>query len=51
MKDIDKRLLARILSTLNTIEVRGSENLNSLLGCIQVLDSLIAEEDEDDAGK
>ncbi len=51
MKDSDKRLLVRIRATLNGIEVRGEENLNSLLGCIQALDSLIAEEDEDNAGE
>ena len=51
MKDSDKRLLARIRATLNGIEVRGTENLNGLLGCIQALDSLVAEEEEDNAGE
>ena len=51
MQDKDRRLLTRIRATLNGIEVRGAENLNGLLGCIQALDGLIAEEDEDNAGE
>lgn len=54
MKDSNKRLLARIRATLNGIEVRGADNLNGLLGCIQALDGLIAEEEAEndaDAGK
>lgn len=51
MSENDRRLLARIRTTLNGIEVRGAENLNGLLGCIQALDGLIAEEDEKNAGE
>ena len=51
MESDEKKLLVRIRNTLNGIEVRGTENLNGLLGCIQALDSLIAEEDEDNAGE
>ncbi len=52
MTNNDRQLLARIRNTLNGIEVRGEENLNGLLGCIQALDSLIAREEADtDAGE
>lgn len=33
--------LAKIHNTLNGIEVKGRENLNRLLGCMQELESLI----------
>ena len=32
--------LTLILNTLNRLEVRGSENLTRLLGCIQALERL-----------
>jgi hypothetical protein len=39
---MDNRLYA-LKKTLNEIEVRGSENLDRLLGCIQTIDKMIAE--------
>lgn len=42
---MDNRLYA-LRKTLDEIEVRGSENLDRLLGCIQTLDRMIAEAKE-----
>ena len=39
---MDARLYA-LKKTLNEIEVRGSENLDRLLGCIQTIDRMIAD--------
>lgn len=33
-------VIASVIFTLNKLEVRGKENLNSLLGCIQALEKL-----------
>ena len=33
-------ILARVIYTLNRVEVKGKENLDSLLGCIQTLEKL-----------
>ena len=41
--DIDKA--KAIYSTLNTIEVKGRENLSSLLGCIDAVGDLIRSEE------
>ena len=52
MSNEDRRLLAQIRATLCRIEVRGEENLNSLLGCIQAIDRLTAKEEAGpDAGE
>lgn len=34
--------LSAVVHTLNTIEVHGRENLDRLLGCIQVLEGMLA---------
>ena len=34
-------LLRSVISTLNCIEVKGKDNLDHLLGCIQALESLV----------
>lgn len=34
-------LLKMVISTLNTVEVKGKENLDSLLGCINALESVV----------
>lgn len=39
---MDARLYA-LKNTLNQIEVRGSENMDRLLGCIQTIDKMIEE--------
>lgn len=38
-----KDTLIAIIRTLNGISVCGSENLNRLLGCIQALESMVAD--------
>ena len=35
--------IALIINTLNQIEVRGYNNLNKLLGCIQALEEILEE--------
>lgn len=37
----EKDRLVEVLKTLNTIEVKGRDNLNRLLGCILVLEAEI----------
>ncbi len=36
----DKTILYAVIQTLNQIEVRGEQNLNNLLACIQTLTQL-----------
>lgn len=47
---MDVTLLRRVVSTLNAVEVRGKDNLDMLLCCIQALEKFIdnAEEEVDD---
>lgn len=33
-------ILTKVIYTLNHVEVRGKENLDSMLGCIQALERL-----------
>ena len=40
-----KANLTNIINTLNTIEVKGRENMNRLLGCILLLERVVAEAD------
>ncbi len=42
-----KSQLRAVLDTLNQIEVRGRENLDMLLGCILMLNGMIAEAKND----
>ena len=42
---MDGRLYA-IKKTLNEIEVHGSENLDRLLGCMQMLETVLEEKDD-----
>ena len=44
---MDNRLYA-LKKTLNEIEVRGSENLDRLLGCIQTIEKMIAEGEQNE---
>lgn len=39
MDDIMKTI-ARIIYTINQVDVRGKENMDKLLGCIQALEGL-----------
>ena len=39
-------LLKMISSTLNTIEVKGKDNLDRLLGCINAIDSIVKSAEE-----
>lgn len=34
-------LIKMVISTLNTVEVKGKENMGSLLGCIEALESFV----------
>ena len=40
------QMLQMIVTTLNGVEVKGKENLSRLLGCINVLESIINKEEE-----
>lgn len=42
---MDSYLIRVVISTLNDIEVRGRDNLDKLLGCINALDSIAKEMD------
>lgn len=44
---MDIRLYA-LRNTLNQIEVRGSENLDKLLGCIQTVEKMIREGEQNE---
>lgn len=44
---MDARLYA-LKNTLNQIEVRGSENMDRLLGCIQTIEKMIKEGKENE---
>lgn len=45
MSQSELQLVKNVAYTLNTISVCGSDNLDKLLGCIQVLNNLITESD------
>lgn len=38
---MDTNLIKMVISTLNSIEVRGKSNLDMLLGCINALESVV----------
>ena len=40
---MNESTIKAIISTLNSIEVRGKDNLDKLLGCIMVLENMLAE--------
>lgn len=40
------QMLQMVVATLNAVEVKGKENLSRLLGCINVLESIINKEEE-----
>lgn len=42
----NKNALRTVINTLNTVEVKGRENMNHLLGAILVLEQLIAQADQ-----
>lgn len=44
MRNFRNNLIA-VASTLNTITVQGRENLDRLLGCIQMLERMVADMD------
>ena len=46
MSDDQKTTLRNIIFTLNTISVSGSDNMDKLLGCIQVLNRMLTDESE-----
>lgn len=43
-------LIKMIISTLNTVEVKGKENLDALLGCINALESVVKAMESTPAG-
>ena len=43
MNETTKNVIRRVIFTLDQIEVRGKENLNCLLGSIQVLEQILAD--------
>ena len=42
MKQSERDMIRSVRLTLERIEVRGSANLEALLGCMQALDGLLA---------
>lgn len=46
----NKTTLQMVINTLNTIEVRGRENMNHLLGCIMALEHIMAQQEEPQDG-
>lgn len=38
----NKNAIRTVINTLNTVEVKGRENMNHLLGAIMVLENLLA---------
>jgi len=48
MKEEDKAKIEVVLKTLDTISVRGRDNIDMLLGCILALESVLKEEAKDD---
>ena len=38
---MDKKLLRNIINTLESIEIKGRDNMDKLLGCINALESMI----------
>ena len=48
MSDNDRQMIKNVAYTLNTISVCGSDNLDKLLGCIQVLNTLVTESANED---
>ena len=44
-----KRDLIALQHTLNQIQVSGENNLNMLLGCIQKINVMIAQQNEEDS--
>lgn len=38
---MDTNLIKMVISTLDTIEVKGRDNLDKLLGCINALESVV----------
>lgn len=45
--DTTKVILA-VIATLNAVEVKGEENMDRLLGCINALRQLVKEEEKND---
>jgi hypothetical protein len=46
MKSEQKNAIRTVINTLNTVEVKGRENMNHLLGAIMVLEQMLAQPDE-----
>lgn len=46
---MDSTMIRIIISTLNDVEVRGRENLDKLLGCINALESVAQMLDADNS--
>ena len=38
---MDKKLLRNIINTLDAVEIKGRDNMDKLLGCINALASMI----------
>ena len=41
-------LLEKVINTLEQVEVKGSENMNHMLGCINALRSIVSETEKND---
>lgn len=40
-EDMDTNLIKMVISTLDSIEVKGRDNLDKLLGCINALEAIV----------
>lgn len=38
---MNTELIKMVISTLNTVEVKGKDNLDALLGCINALETVV----------
>ena len=44
----NQNIIPAVIKTLETISVSGKENMSKLLGCIQALESLLAEPEKEE---
>lgn len=40
----NSNLIATIISTLDSVEIHGKDNMSKLLGCINALESILSQE-------
>lgn len=45
---MNKQIIHAVIAAMNRLEVRGEENLNILLGCIQTMNGMIGETESEE---